>query len=275
MIKKFKYIFSKILNISIPRTLVCISFWSVILSVDASASPILDSLSNRGSFTVKADQSYDGPGSSSLSFISAFSDGNLYQMDTVTESSKGTNYSAFLISELAAYDGNEIPGYSNQFGAVDSKGNFTSIINTDKKNPIATGNFSAEAGSKFDFALKSPEGLFYSKDSKNVNDNGAAHMIAVKVTKNGELNLPGSLSLLNNGKPISFQLFAGDMVLFFEDMLTMGNTASGLIPFASDFDYNDMVVVLRGAEVPEPSTLFLLGSAAIGMILRRKKNTLA
>ncbi len=274
MIKNFENVVGKVLSLLKPSSLICVGVCSALLSAEVSASPLLDSLSNRGSFTVNSSNSYDGPASSTLSFISTFSDGNLYQMDSITESAKGTNYSAFLISELACYDGNDIPGFANQFGTVDSSGKFSSIINTDKIDPIASGSFTAGAGSKFDFALKSPEGLFYSKDSKNTIDNGAAHMIAVKITKDGLLNLPSSLSLRNNGKPLSFQLFVGDTVLFLEDMLTSGNIASGLIPFAGDFDYNDMVVVVRASAVPEPSTMFLLGSAAIGMILRRKKNNL-
>lgn len=79
---------------------------------------------------------------------------------------------------------------------------------------------------------------------------------------------------LAGGESISFQLFQGDIILFMEDMKAFGNgLASGLVPFNSDYDYNDMVVVVRQSEIPEPTTMALLGSALGGLILRRRKQT--
>jgi len=97
-------------------------------------------------------------------------------------------------------------------------------------------------------------------------------MLALQVDKDGTVNLP--FSNVRGTNPVSFNLLSGDIILFIEDMRLSGNVSSGLVPFASDFDYNDMIVVVRqsalASAVPEPTSLLLLGSAIFGLNRKRK-----
>lgn len=234
----------------------------------ANASSITDALVERTGFTYNAKGSYDGAGRDTLSFFSSFTDGKFYQLGTIASQSVDVTYTSSLISELACFSGDD-PNFqganTNKFGYKDVGGSFAEAIDSDNKNPLSVGSFTQVAGQDFDFALKSPEGLFYGKDSLNT-DGGSAHMIGLKVTTAGTINL-GETTLFGNG-PLSFNLQVGDVILFIEDMRAAGNQ---LIPLTGDFDYNDMVVVLRATEAPEPATVALLGFGMLGGVMRRRK----
>lgn len=238
----------------------------------ASASSLSDALVARPGFSYNPNGSYDGAGRNTLSFFSSFTDGNFYQLGTIGAQAGEVTYTASLISELGCFSGDD-PNFqgenTNKFGFQDVGGSFETVVDTDNKNPLTQASFTQEAGKAFDFSLKSPEGLFYAKDSLN-SDGGAAHMVGLKVTTAGTVNL-GETTLFGGG-PLSFNLEVGDIILFIEDMRAAGNQ---LIPLTGDFDYNDMVVVLRAGavvtEVPEPATMALLGLGMFGGVMRRRK----
>ena len=234
----------------------------------AHASALTDSLINRPGFSYNPGNSYDGPGRDSLSFFTSYGDGKVYQLGTIASQPVATTYTAFLISELACFSGDDANfqgAFTNKFGHEDVGGTFVSSIDSDNINPVASASFTQEAGQDFNFALKSPEGLFYGKDSLNT-DGASAHMLALNVTTAGTINI-GESTLFGNG-PISFNLEVGDVILFMEDMKFNGNT---FIPLNSDFDYNDMVVVLRASAIPEPTTMALLSLGVLGGVMRRRK----
>ncbi len=243
--------------------------FGALLSVgQVSASPLTDSLILRPGFTYNTSSSYDGSGRDTVSLFKPFSDGQFYQLGTIASQSVDIRYSATLVSELSYFSGDH-PDYqgvnSNKFGYKNVNGSYTSLIDSDNRNPITTSSYIQTAGQEFNFALKSPEGLFYSKDSLNPNG-GSANILGLRVTTAGTVNI--GESTLFGGGPLSFNLQVGDIVLFMEDMRLSGNQS---VLFFGDFDYNDMAVVLRSSEVPEPATLLLLGFGALGGALRKKK----
>ncbi len=257
------YNLRKVLNVGLA-----LGLFATICVPDAQASALTDALINRPGFTYDPGNSYDGPGRDSLSFFSSFGDGNIYELGTIASQTVATTYTSYLISELACFSGDDANfqgAFTNKFGHQDVGGTFVESIDSDNINPVASASFTQDAGKDFDFALKSPEGLFYGKDSKNI-DGGSAHMLAIKVTNAGTINI-GESTLFGNG-PISFNLEVGDVVLFMEDMKFSGNT---FIPMNSDFDYNDMVVVLRASAIPEPATMALLGLGVLRGVMRKIK----
>ncbi|HMO18607.1 MAG TPA: PEP-CTERM sorting domain-containing protein [Oligoflexia bacterium] len=244
------------------------------LSTNVYASSFSSFLTERNNFFFpKGDpnlSSYDGDGHNAFEVFSSFTTSTLYQMNSFDGGSLGRNIQAFNLLEYACYDG-MFPAYANQFGVIDNEGNFFSMIDTAGTNPVTEGNFVQAAGQELRFGLLSPEGLFSSVDSEN--DGNATQIIAKVVDKDGEITIDRTNL---GGGTVTFQLFAGDVLLFIEDMKALGNgLESGLVPFTSDYDYNDMVLVIRQSEIPEPATLLLFGSAVAGLGLRRKKSKAA
>lgn len=259
----------------LDSSLFLFSFLAVFVSTNSFASTLSGALGSRGAFVFPSGlpntSSYDGPGRDTMSLFSSLTNPGLFQVNSFNSHSSGSTVQAFLLSEMAAFDGTHA-GFANNFGVTDQNGNFHSLINTATADPLASGSIEQSTLQNFTFALQSPEGLFYSVDSKNT-DGGVAHMLALQVEKDGVVNLPNTT--LKGGNPLSFNLLAGDVVLFIEDMKLSGNISNGLVPFASDFDYNDMVIVVRQTfrttEVPEPTTLALLAGSGLFAAARRRK----
>ncbi len=243
-----------------------LAFGALLSLGQVSASPLTDSLILRPGFTYNSTWSYDGSGRDTVSLFTPFSDGNFYQLGSIGSQSVDVTYTATLLSELSYFSGDH-PDYqganSNKFGFKDVNGSFETLIDSDNRNSSATSSFIQAAGQEFNFALKSPEGLFYSKDSLNPNG-GSSNIVGLRVTTAGTVNI-GETDLFGGGR-LSFNLQVGDIVLLMEDMRLLGNQS---VLYYGDFDYNDMAVVLRSSEVPEPATLLLLGFGALRGALRK------
>lgn len=250
------------------RILAVVSLLGILASPEnSSATSLQNAISPRANFTLgDVDlNSYDGPGYDAFKPFSNFTDSTISSVSSFSGSQGGgSQVEFFMLSEVAYYDG-RVPGLGNNFGVLNSSGDFVSVFgpnaNVGASNSLLQGD-----DEEFTFALNSPEGDFSSIDK----DNGdkAAHILAMRVTKAGEVNIPNAnlLGILH-----TFNLQVGDVVLFLEDLFYTGNMLQNGLP--SDFDYNDMVVVVRSQPIPEPATMFLLGAglAVFGRKRARKK----
>lgn len=235
----------------------------------ASAVPIENALSQRPGFSfplgAPSQTSYDGPKFEAFNQFSSFVSPDLLKVDSFTGHPLGSNFSMTLLSASGAFDFADTDANSNKIGVTDAQGNFHSLVNTFTQGIGATGNLFQGANESLKLALKSPVGLFSTDDANNPDQ--AAHMIAMQVQKAGDVTI-NPTSLLNT-PPLTFSLEVGDILVFCEDMLTNGNI-NPLVPYASDFDYNDLVFVVRQSAVPEPMTLSLFGLGALAAVRRRR-----
>ena len=239
-------------------------FYFTVLNSIAEATPLHASLSNRVAFSLgNLDlNSYDGPGYNAFLPYQAFTSGELLQVSSFTGSPLGgSKMQFFTMSEVAYYDGH-IPGLVDSFGVLDSQGHFTSALSA-ASGIGATSELIQGVNDELTFAIRSPEGTFSSIDGNNPDQ--AAHIVAMEVTKAGQINISNANLL---GAFHSFNLQIGDIVLFLEDLRAGRNILKNGLP--SDFDYNDMVVVVRSQAIPEPATVVLLSAGLFAFARRRR-----
>lgn len=248
-------------------------------AVPADAATFYDFASSRGSFSVSGVDgvSYDGRGFDAFTPFAGFTSNEVLRFSSFSGVSEtvsgisggGSRIDFFLLSEVCYYDGNHVPGLGDEVGIVDqATGNFTPVLGA-LTNPGDSASIIVGQNETVSLALQSPEGLFTSVDADN--PDGAAHLLGLQVTKAGTITIPNANLW---GLSLTFELLVGDIIVFNEDLLTIGNFLQGGLP--SDFDYNDVVYVIRHTAVPEPSTYLLLALAlaTIAYFKRREANQL-
>lgn len=248
----------KILNGTLNNKINKIAFMTAVLLAPgfASAASITDSLLARPGYVPSnpLDTTWDGEPLSladGFSVLSPFVDGNYYELSSFN-ALQGDKIEVFSLMEMALF--------TNVVGVKDDQGNFHEIL--ESKNGVPnSGSFTVGSDTELTFALLSPLGLMSTIDAENYA--GETQALAQVVTQPGTLTIQRTvLDPANESGPYTFNLLAGDIILFFED-----------IPLsASDFDYNDMVTVVRhtAAEIPEPTTVLLFGAGLAGLATRKK-----
>lgn len=228
------------------------------LSTVASATTLGDAAGIRGDFILGDvdGHSYDGTGFDAFKPFNGFTGADILQFGSLTGGEQGSVLQFFLLSEVAHYDGNILPGQGDGFGLTDANGNFISLLGPNA-GLGSMAEYTLGAGEQMTFALDSPESMFSSIDSENAD--GSAHMLGLQVMQDGLVTIP-SANLF--GDMMTFNLLAGDYIIFIEDLLASGNMLYGGMP--SDFDFNDMVIIVREQAVPEPATYMLI---ALGMLM--------
>jgi hypothetical protein len=212
--------------------------------------------------------SYDGTGFDIFKpFASVANTSQVLSIGSFSSIGQGSSLDVTLLAEVACFDGEEIPGVSNAFGLVNSKGDFVSVLDSAGKLSGATASIALDSSEEYTLALKSPQSTFSSIDSKNKDKQ--THLIGLQVTESGQVVIPNANRA---GATFTFNLLAGDLLIFIEDMIAPG-TKNFFDGIPADFDYNDMVLVVRQNQtaVPEPSTMLLLASAGLGLGAKRRR----
>lgn len=205
------------------------------------------------------ERSYDAPEFNAFTPFDNVADiSNVLMLDSFFPDSGGTQLEVTMLSEAAGY------ADRNAFGIVTNGGYNEVLSGSDTIGDSGTIVLD-EGNGESKFAMNSPQGIFTTDNADNAD--GATHIVALEVTQSGSVFIENATL---SGASFVYDLLVGDLVLFMEDLLVVGNV-NNLNP--SDFDYNDMVVVVRQSEIPEPATAVLFTIGVLGMGLRRRKQS--
>lgn len=274
-----------------------LSALALVLTINANtalATSLEDSIDFRDNFAFSvnaAARSYDGSNFDAIGNFDGFiTPGEILEINTFDALPSGSNLEVTLLTEVCGYCGHD-PLNSNQFGIINEEGEFVSVIDTAEAGPGSTETIVIPDGTSATLALKSPDAILSSIDTDN--EDQSAHLLGAIVQKSGTVTIEEADL---NGASLTFDLLVGDVIVFIEDLLATGNSVS-FVPDTSDFDFNDMVLLLRetavladsedmtevvesfedgmvgadSTEVPEPATVALLTIGFLGLIARKRK----
>lgn len=247
---------------------------SSIQATDCSALPISsssinDSTSIRENFMLGDvdSRSYDGQGFDVFQPFESFASGDLLSVGPFTGGPLGSTLELTVVSAVGGYSSG-LMGVSSEFGFLNEQDEFSAVFDFETDVLGSSAMYEQGSDEELTFAVQTPQALISSVDEENIG--GTAHVLGASIVSDGVVTIDNA-DLFGNS--ISFDVQVGDLVLFVEDLIASGNSID-FVPDRSDFDYNDLVILVRATDnVPEPGTLVLFFGAAGAGILRKRRNS--